>query len=126
MWLTLLIGAVGFGGMFAVYSYVTPTLTEVSGYPLAAVPLVLALFGVGMTLGTYVGGHLADRSIDRTIALGLVVVTAIFLLFTVTAHSVVPAALTLFALAAAGSAIIPALQTRLMDVGREGRPWRRP
>ena len=121
VWLTLLIGAAGFGGMFAVYSYVTPTLTEVSGYPLAAVPLVLALFGVGMTLGTFVGGRLADRSIDRTIALGLVVVTAIFLLFTVTAHSVIPAALTLFALAAAGSAIIPALQTRLMDVGREGK-----
>ena len=121
VWLTLLIGAIGFGGMFAVYSYITPTLTEVSGYPLAGVPVVLALFGVGMTLGTYVGGHLADRSIDRTIALGLLAVTGIFALFTVTAHAMVPAALTIFALAAAGSAIIPALQTRLMDVGREGK-----
>jgi MFS transporter, DHA1 family, inner membrane transport protein len=121
VWLTLLIGAVGFGGMFAVYSYITPTLTEVSGYPLDAVPIVLALFGVGMTLGTYVGGRLADRSIDRTIALGLVAVIAVFLVFTVTAHSIVPAAITVFALAASGSAIIPALQTRLMDVGREGK-----
>src|SRR5438132_1331536 len=48
VWLTLGIGAIGFGGMFAVFSYIKPTLTEVAGLPLARVPLMLALFGTGM------------------------------------------------------------------------------
>ena len=121
VWLTLLTGAVGFGGFFAVYSYITPTLTDVSGYRESAVPIVLALFGLGMTLGNMVGGRLADWSIDRTIFLGLVAVAVVLATFTVTAHAVVPAALTVFVLGGCGSAMIPALQTRLMDVAGDAQ-----
>ena len=53
----------GFGGFFAVYSYIAPTLTEVSGFAEAGVPVALALFGIGMTLGTELGGRLADWSV---------------------------------------------------------------
>jgi DHA1 family inner membrane transport protein len=55
VWLTLGIGAIGFGGLFSVFSYIKPLLTEVTGMPLAAVPLVLALFGLGMVVGNVVG-----------------------------------------------------------------------
>ena len=121
VWLTLLTGAVGFGGFFAVYSYITPTLTDLSGYRESAVPIVLALFGLGMTLGNLVGGRLADWSIDRTIFLGLASVAVVLATFTVTAHAVVPAALTVFVLGGCGSAMIPALQTRLMDVAGDAQ-----
>uniref|UniRef100_UPI0025D219FE MFS transporter n=1 Tax=uncultured Pseudacidovorax sp. TaxID=679313 RepID=UPI0025D219FE len=52
VWFTLGIAAIGFGGMFCVFSYVKPTLTEVAGLSVERVPLVLALFGVGMVAGT--------------------------------------------------------------------------
>ena len=71
VWLTLLVGAAGFGGFFAVYSYISPTLTEVSGFSESGVPVALALFGIGMTVGTELGGRLADWSVVRTIFLGL-------------------------------------------------------
>lgn len=119
VWLALLTGAVGFAGFFAVYSYITPTLTEVSGFPLAGVPLVLALFGVGMTLGTLVGGRLADRSIPLTLVLGLASTGLVMAAFSVTSRSPLPAAVTVFLIGATGSATIPALQTRLMvEAGR--------
>lgn len=121
VWLTLLIGAIGFGGFFAVYSYITPTLTEVSGFAEAGVPVALALFGLGMTLGTEVGGRLADRSVVSTIALGLAATTVVLLAFTVTAHSVVPAAVTVFLIGASGSLCLPALQTRLIDVAGDAQ-----
>lgn len=54
--LTLAVGAIGFGGMFAVYTYVSTTLTDVAGMGAGLVPLVLALFGVGMVLGNIGGG----------------------------------------------------------------------
>ncbi len=120
VWLTLLMGAIGFGGMFAVYSYITPTLTQVAGYPLSGVPIVLSLFGVGMTLGNYVGGRLADWSVDGTIAVSMTASTLVFLLFTVTAHSVVLAGLTVLVFAATVASTVPALQVRLMSNAGEG------
>jgi DHA1 family inner membrane transport protein len=116
LWLAVLTGAVGFGGFFAVYSYIAPTLTEVSGYSSGAIPLVLALFGLGMTLGNLLGGRLADFSVQRTLALGLTALIAVQIAFTFAVHARIPAAIGVFLLGASGSAMIPALQARLMDV----------
>jgi DHA1 family inner membrane transport protein len=121
VWLTLGVGAVGFGGLFAVYSYITPTLTEVAGFPEAGVAVAIALFGVGMTLGNLVGGRLADWSVLRTLALSPLAVIAVLLTFTMTAHAVVPAALTLLVLGLTSSAGIPALTARLLDVSGDGK-----
>ncbi len=121
VWLTLLVGAVGFGGFFAIYSYVAPTLTEVSGFGEGGVPVVLALFGVGMTLGTMVGGRLADWSVLKTLALAPVATLAVQLLFTVTAHGRVSAAATLLVLAFTSSLSLPAITARLLDVSGDGK-----
>src|SRR5262249_42824142 len=64
---TLLVGAVGFGGMFAVYTDITTTLTDVAGLSLDLVPLALALFGMGMIAGSILGGVLADRGADSSV-----------------------------------------------------------
>ncbi len=119
--LTLGVGAVGFGGFFAVYSYIAPTLTTISGFSAAAVPAALALFGIGMTVGTEIGGRLADRSVVRTIYLGMGAAGAVLLLFTVTAHHPVTAGITVFLIGASGSLSLPALQTRLMDVAGDAQ-----
>jgi len=119
--LTLLVGAVGFGGFFAVYSYISPTLTQVSGFSEAGVPVALALFGLGMTVGTEIGGRLADWSVVRSIYLGLTSVVVVLLVFTVTVHSVVPAAVTVLLIGGSGSLCLPALQTRLMDVAGDAQ-----
>ena len=66
MWLTLGIGAIGFGGMFAIYTYLVPTLAEVTHASAATVPVVLALFGVGMTLGNLVVPRFANRAPMQT------------------------------------------------------------
>jgi DHA1 family inner membrane transport protein len=81
VWLTLLAGAIGFGGMFAVYSYIAPTVTEVGGLPDGAVPWFLLAFGVGMVVGTWLAGELADWSVFGSLlgsALGMVVVLLLF------------------------------------------------
>jgi DHA1 family inner membrane transport protein len=120
VWLTLGIGAIGFGGMFAVFSYIKPTLTEVAGLPLARVPLVLALFGAGMVAGNLVGSRLADKSLMRTI--GGVLLWSVLVLggFVFAAHHVATAAAGTFLLGTI-VAIGPALQIRLMDVAGEAQ-----
>lgn len=121
VWLALLVGAVGFGGFFAVYSYVDPTLRALSGFSEGAVPVALALFGLGMTLGTEVGGRLADRSVSGTVYAGFGSLLVVLLLFTVTVHGAVTAAATVFLIGATGTLALPALQTRLMDVAGDAQ-----
>jgi len=120
VWLTLAIAAVGFGGMFAVFSYITPTLIHVAGIPEQAVPFVICVFGAGMVTGNVVGPRFADRALLPTIGWALVWNAAVLALFSVAVHNVwtaVPAIFLVGTMFAAG----PALQTRLMDVGKEAQ-----
>jgi DHA1 family inner membrane transport protein len=120
VWFTLGIAAIGFGGMFAVFSYVKPTLIEVAGLPLSGVPFVLALFGLGMVSGNLVGSRLADRALMPTIGGVLLWSVLVLGLFTVAAQHMVTAGISVF-LVGTLVAIGPALQIRLMDVAGEAQ-----
>ncbi|MEV0033676.1 MFS transporter [Nocardia sp. NPDC050793] len=119
--LTLAVGAVGFGGMFAVYTYITTTLTDVAGMPLGMVPVVLMLFGLGMVAGNIVGGVLADRGVDRAILFASIAMAVVLAGFVAAAHHPFTAALGAFLVGATGAALAPALQTRLMDVAADAQ-----
>ncbi|WP_308251356.1 MFS transporter [Streptomonospora nanhaiensis] len=119
VWLALAVGALGFGGMFASYSYISPMMTEVAGLPLGAVPYVLALYGVGMTCGTLAGGRAADRALMPTMYLAMGAMTLALLLLHLLAASPVGAVAMVFLLGFTSSALVPSLQTRLMDKAQD-------
>ncbi len=83
--------------------------------------IVLAVYGIGMTGGTLVGGRLADRALMPSLYGGLVAVTVVLGTFGWLAHSKPGALVGVFALGFSASILIPALQTRLMDVAHEGQ-----
>ncbi|MFJ9705663.1 MFS transporter [Streptomyces sp. NPDC101234] len=83
VWLALATTVVGFGALFSAYSYITPMLTESAGYGEGTVTLLLALFGVGATIGNLVGGRLADHAMRGTLFGGLASMVAVLLLFPV-------------------------------------------
>ena len=121
VWFALVVGMVGFGGMFAVYTYVVTTLTDVAGLPRALVPLALMVFGAGMVVGNLLGGRLADRSVIRSLYAALVALAVMLAAFVVASHNPYTAVLLLFGIGAAGGSIGPALQTRLMDVAADAQ-----
>ncbi|MEO7352248.1 MAG: MFS transporter [Marmoricola sp.] len=114
--LTLLAGAIGFGGMFAMYSYIAPTVTDVAGLSESLVPVYLLVFGVGMVVGTPLGGRLADWSIFRSLLVSSVAMTLALVLFTWTAQFFIPGLLTAFTLSVVSSVLVTNLQMRLMQV----------
>src|SRR3546814_7582229 len=71
VWFALATGAIGFGGFFAMISYIAPMVTELAGSPEWAVSIVLVVVGVGMTVGNLVGGRLADGNLRRSMIAGL-------------------------------------------------------
>jgi DHA1 family inner membrane transport protein len=121
VWLALLVGMVGFGGMFAVYTYISTTLTDVAGLSRALVPLALMVFGLGMVIGNLVGGKLADRSVVRALYASMTALGVVLALFVFAAHNPWTALAGLFLIGATGASIGPALQTRLMDVAHDAQ-----
>jgi DHA1 family inner membrane transport protein len=119
--LTLLAGAVGFGGLFAVYSYIAPTVTDVGGLPDSAVPLFTAAFGVGMVGGTWLAGRLADWSVFRTLIwAGVGSFFVMLLVWALAPYGwwLLPA---IFLVTAIGSVLVVNLQLRLMTVSGEAQ-----
>lgn len=121
VWLALGIGTVGFGGMFATYSYIAPTMTELTGSPSSAIPVVLAVYGVGMTSGVLVAGRVANRGIMPGIIGSLSAIAVLLALFGFAAQTPVTAVVAVFLLGLLPSVLVPMLQTRLMDVAHEGQ-----
>ncbi|MEU3018124.1 MULTISPECIES: MFS transporter [unclassified Nocardiopsis] len=105
----------GFAGVFAVYSYISPMMTELAGMPSTGVPIVLALFGVGMTLGSLVVGPVADRWLRPTIYVSLASLAGVLALFTLTVHHPWTAAATVVVLGAVGFGVTAPLQVLVMS-----------
>ena len=121
VWLTLLAGAIGFGGMFAVYSYIAPTLTDVGGLSQGAVPVFLLSFGLGMVAGTWLAGELADWSVFRSLLGSAVGSGLVMLLFFLAAPHGWWALPVVFLITTLGSVLVVNLQLRLMDVAGEAQ-----
>ncbi len=120
VWLTLVIRAIGFGGMFAVFSDIKPTLLEVAVMPPALMPFVLSLFGLGMVAANVVGSRMADKALMQTVGKVLLWSIVVLAMFVPAGHHPISAALGTFSLGTV-VAIGPALQIRLMDVAGEAQ-----
>ncbi|UPG90182.1 MFS transporter [Luteibacter aegosomaticola] len=120
VWITLGIGAIGFGGMFAVYTYLADILLNVTHMPLSSVPWIMGVFGVGMTLGNMVVPVFADRALMRTAGALLVWALIILAIFPFTAGNVWTLGISVFFIGISG-ALGTVLQTRLMDVAGDAQ-----
>ncbi len=116
VWLTMTAGAVGFGGMFAVYSYIAPTVTEVAMLGKGTVPVFLLFFGLGMVAGTWLAGELAAWSVLGSLVGSGIATTVVLLVFWAVAPYGWWLLPVVFLITAIGSVMVVNLQLRLMDV----------
>nr|WP_163501365.1 MFS transporter [Halomonas socia] len=117
---TVAIACVGCGGMFAIFSYVMPTLTQQAGMNESLGPLVLVIFGLGSIIGNLAGARLADRHLMHAIPRILMWCVAVQGLFYFAANNVW-SGLLFVGLVGTSMALAPALQTRLMDVAGDAQ-----
>jgi DHA1 family inner membrane transport protein len=120
VWLTLGIGAIGFGGLFAVYTYLDSTLVEVTRVAATRVPFVLAAFGVGMTAGNLIVPKFADRALMPTAGALLVWSVVVLALYPLASAHLGTVLVDVFAIGI-GGALATVLQTRLMDVAGDAQ-----
>jgi len=115
IWYPLAIGSIGFAGMFCVFSYMAPTLLEVTGVNPFWIPIALAVFGLGGFVGNILGGWLFDRLQFRSVGWMLLWSISMLLLYPYATENIWTMLVMCF-LVALMVALGPALQTHLMDV----------
>jgi MFS transporter, DHA1 family, inner membrane transport protein len=118
VWLVLGLTMVGFSALFAVYSYVSPILTELGGLPVEWVTPVLALFGVGTTVGTLVGGRLGDRYGFSFVAVGLLATAVVLAGFALVARTPVAAVVSLVLFGTLAFGLGPVVQNGVIEAAR--------
>ncbi|MFG2429859.1 MFS transporter [Streptomyces sp. NPDC048590] len=113
--LAMAMTVLGFGGVFAAVTYITPMMTETAGYAASSVTWLLVLFGLGMVGGNLLGGRFADRHLMPMLYVSLGGLALVLALFTVTAHNKLSAAVTIVLIGGLGFATVPPLQKRVLD-----------
>ncbi|MEU9058198.1 MFS transporter [Streptomyces sp. NPDC048430] len=113
--LAMAMTVLGFGGVFAAITYITPMMTETAGFATSSVTWLLVLFGLGMVGGNLLGGKFADRHLMPMLYVSLGALAAVLALFTLTAHNKIAAAVTIVLIGALGFATVPPLQKRVLD-----------
>lgn len=113
--LAMAMTVLGFGGVFAAITYITPMMTEIAGYSASSVTWLLVLFGLGMVGGNLLGGKFADRRLMPLLYVSLGGLAVVLALFTLTAHDKIAAAVTVFLIGGLGFATVPPLQKRVLD-----------
>jgi MFS transporter, DHA1 family, inner membrane transport protein len=116
VWLAIALGSIGFGGLFAAYTYIAPITTEVTGLDAAVVPAVLVVFGVGMTIGNLAGGWFVDRGVRRALLVCFAGVLASLAVLLIGASTPIGLFGGVLLIGVFASALSPAIQIRLMDV----------
>ncbi len=119
--LTLLVGVVGFGGVFALYSYIAPVATDVAGLSRGTVPLVLLVYGAGGVVGTALGGRLADWALFRSLVGSIGVLFALLIVVALTSPWAPALFAGVFGMAVAASVLAVTLQLRLMETAGEAQ-----
>jgi MFS transporter, DHA1 family, inner membrane transport protein len=112
--LSLLVTALGFSGLFASFSYIAPLLINVAHFSQSEVAYLLLLFGLGLMIGNFLGGKLADKSLKATLYATLFLLALTLFIFVWAAHAKWPATITLFLLGIIGFATVPPLQMQVV------------
>ncbi|WP_221795031.1 MFS transporter [Oceanobacter mangrovi] len=120
VWLALLIGSIGFSGMFCVASYVAPTLQEVTAADKSWIPLAMAAFGLGAIIGNYVGGWLFDKLQFRAVGILLLWSAVVLFLYPLATASITSIMISCVTIGTMVSLSAP-LQTHLMDIAGEAQ-----
>ncbi|EJL31260.1 arabinose efflux permease family protein [Novosphingobium sp. AP12] len=115
----LALTVVGSSAMFTVFTYIAPILRGATHASLGFVTAMLVLYGLGLTVGNWLGGRFADRSVDRTLTVTLASLSVILLLFSLMMEQTAAAPPLIFLWGIASFALVPPLQVRVMTAAAD-------
>jgi len=117
--LALALTVISSTAMFTVFTYIAPILQQETGASIGFVTSMLVTYGVGLTVGNWLGGRFADRSVDRTLIVTLAALTVLLIAFAALMPLAVPTVVVIFLWGVASFALVPPLQMRVMEAASD-------
>ena len=114
--------ALGYGGTFVAFTFLTPILEQVTGFSASNVSLILVLYGLAIAAGNIIGGRLANRNPATALVWLFLAQAVVLVLFSFTMLSPLATLITLIALGFLQFANVPGLQLYVVQLAREYRP----
>ncbi|MGN4782578.1 MFS transporter [Bacillus cereus group sp. MYBK217-2] len=112
--LTLLMTILSFVGVFAAFTYIAPTLTDITEFSASAITTILLLYGLGLTIRNTVAGRLSDWKPMPTIIGMLALLTLVMGSFYITSEYKILAVITVFLWGFTSFGHVPGLQMRVI------------
>ncbi|WP_327087466.1 MFS transporter [Nonomuraea sp. NBC_01738] len=119
VWMALAMTVFGFAPVFALITFISPIMTGVGGFSAGAVPVVMAIFGVGLVVGNFLGGKLADRALMPSIYGSVALLTLFAVVVALVADNQVAFVVAIALFGTAAFATVPSLQTRVLDAASD-------
>lgn len=115
----LALTVIGSSAMFTVFTYIVPILRDVTHASLGFVTAMLVVYGLGLTIGNWLGGRFADRSVDRTLIVTLASLSAVLIAYALLMPYAAISAVLIFLWGIASFALVPPLQVRVMTAAAD-------
>ncbi|WP_052098505.1 MFS transporter [Paenibacillus stellifer] len=120
--LAFLITALGYGGTFVVFTYLSPLLHEITGFATSSVALILLLYGVAIAIGNVIGGRAANRNPLAALLRMFILQAVVLLILTFTAPFKIPALITIFGMGLLGFMSVSGLQIHVVTLAERYVP----
>ncbi|MBJ9987167.1 MULTISPECIES: MFS transporter [unclassified Paenibacillus] len=120
--LAFLITALGYGGTFVVFTYLSPLLHDVTGFKESTVALILLLYGIAIAIGNVIGGKAANRRPLSALLYMFLIQAVILLLLTFTAPFKVAGLITIFGMGLLAFMNVPGLQVYVVMLAERFAP----
>ncbi|MBB3126395.1 putative MFS family arabinose efflux permease [Paenibacillus rhizosphaerae] len=120
--LAFLITALGYGGTFVVFTYLSPLLHDITGFKESTVALILLLYGIAIAIGNVIGGKAANRRPLSALLYMFLIQAVILLLLTFTAPFKVAGLITIFGMGLLAFMNVPGLQVYVVMLAERFAP----
>lgn len=120
--LAFAITAVGYGGTFVVFTYLSPLLHDISGYSEKTVAGILLLYGIAIAIGNIIGGKAANRNPLRALFYMFIIQTVILGILYFTVPFKLAALLTILGMGLLAFMNVPGLQMYVVTLAERYAP----
>lgn len=108
--LLFIITALGYGGTFVVFTYLTPLLQEITGYKESTVAVILLIYGIAIAIGNMIGGKLTNQNPIKALFYMFIVQAVVLFIFMFTAPFKIGGIITVFFMGLLAFMNVPGLQ----------------
>ncbi|WP_407669839.1 MFS transporter [Paenibacillus albus] len=120
--LAFTITALGYGGTFVVFTYLSPLLHEVTGFGAKTIAAILFVYGIAIALGNLIGGRAANRNPLKALLYMFAAQAVVLLLLAVAAPFKGPALIVIFLMGLLAFMNVPGLQTYVVILAERFAP----